>query len=766
MAKIGRNERCPCGSGKKYKHCCLGKNEAEVNHTSEQRMEAIGALLWFTDHHLDEERSEAEAEAWGYLLDRCEEVDPSWNEPSEGLINAWFWFDRPLADGHLPVDLLLAASPQLSAGARTWLQRMRDSVMKLYEVTDAVPGVSIALREVLSGAPVTVRERSASRMASRGQLLAARVIRAGVSGQPELDYAMIALAPLSRRQLVADLQEWYDEHRAAHPGAPDDTFWRQTPPFLHEVWMSSILDPIVPTLLNTDGEPMVLTHLRFSVLDEAALVAALDGAEGVERDEGLRWMWSALNAQSKLVMLGTLRVVDSVLHLESNSVARGERGRALIEAAAGQAVSFIAASHEDPTERIRDAARRGDRGEPEEDPIPRELLEELALADMSGHYRAWVDEPVPALDGKTPRAAAGIPAYQPRVAELIRGLEGMYQDALRGDQPAYDPTWMWEELGLADGQVEHPPPLAHERLDAAHAGLSAVARALAGHIRARPDFDDKTTRCQPADLREDLSARRLSERDAVVARHLGWLVDFELHRRKTFWVDRALSWMFLQTELDVTGADLRLPFVAFALVYTDRAALSLAERLLAARRDSPVAGHFARVLTVYVTRSSERGLHLRFAIDALGDDPPELIEHVMPLGAGVQGVEIGKIPSPLPGLVHLVLNAILYITSPGVEPVARRSPARERPRPAPQAPPLSSEEVYYLPGAIEISRLRQMQALERAPGGRQILHRFMVRGHWRRPNASWKDQSPRWIQPYWKGPALGPVVERAYQLKP
>jgi len=21
--KIGRNEKCPCGSGKKYKHCCL-----------------------------------------------------------------------------------------------------------------------------------------------------------------------------------------------------------------------------------------------------------------------------------------------------------------------------------------------------------------------------------------------------------------------------------------------------------------------------------------------------------------------------------------------------------------------------------------------------------------------------------------------------------------------------------------------------------------------------------------------------------------------
>ena len=28
MAKPGRNDRCPCGSGKKYKQCCLAKDEA------------------------------------------------------------------------------------------------------------------------------------------------------------------------------------------------------------------------------------------------------------------------------------------------------------------------------------------------------------------------------------------------------------------------------------------------------------------------------------------------------------------------------------------------------------------------------------------------------------------------------------------------------------------------------------------------------------------------------------------------------------------
>jgi uncharacterized protein YecA (UPF0149 family) len=27
--KIGRNEPCPCGSGKKYKKCCLGEDERD-----------------------------------------------------------------------------------------------------------------------------------------------------------------------------------------------------------------------------------------------------------------------------------------------------------------------------------------------------------------------------------------------------------------------------------------------------------------------------------------------------------------------------------------------------------------------------------------------------------------------------------------------------------------------------------------------------------------------------------------------------------------
>jgi tetratricopeptide (TPR) repeat protein len=33
MPKTGRNEPCPCGSGKKYKHCCLNQDQAAAHAT-------------------------------------------------------------------------------------------------------------------------------------------------------------------------------------------------------------------------------------------------------------------------------------------------------------------------------------------------------------------------------------------------------------------------------------------------------------------------------------------------------------------------------------------------------------------------------------------------------------------------------------------------------------------------------------------------------------------------------------------------------------
>ena len=78
----------------------------------------------------------------------------------------------------------------------------------------------------------------------------------------------------------------------------------------------------------------------------------------------------------------------------------------------------------------------------------------------------------------------------------------------------------------------------------------------------------------------------------------------------------------------------------------------------------------------------------------------------------------------------------------------------------------SAEEVFYLPGRIPISHVAGYRRLPKTEAGRRILTRFLVRGHWRRANPSWNDQRLRWIEPYWKGPDIGRIIEKQYLLKP
>jgi hypothetical protein len=60
MNKIGRNEPCPCGSGKKYKRCCLHAHEAAAAERAAAAAAQAAAqpplpmLAWDDDHGLDD----------------------------------------------------------------------------------------------------------------------------------------------------------------------------------------------------------------------------------------------------------------------------------------------------------------------------------------------------------------------------------------------------------------------------------------------------------------------------------------------------------------------------------------------------------------------------------------------------------------------------------------------------------------------------------------------------------------------------------------
>jgi hypothetical protein len=65
------------------------------------------------------------------------------------------------------------------------------------------------------------------------------------------------------------------------------------------------------------------------------------------------------------------------------------------------------------------------------------------------HYRDWPDRPLPGLRGRTPRQAARMPAWRPRLIELLKWMENQEARHATAARPAYDLGWIWRELDVA-----------------------------------------------------------------------------------------------------------------------------------------------------------------------------------------------------------------------------------------------------------------------------------------------------------------------------
>jgi len=274
----------------------------------------------------------------------------------------------------------------------------------------------------------------------------------------------------------------------------------------------------------------------------------------------------------------------------------------------------------------------------------------------------------------------------------------------------------------------------------------------------------------------------------LLGHHVFYIANFEAHYRKTFWVDESLAWMLQQTELDVQGEFLNPPFASCALVFTDAPTLRLVASALA--RDADYAHHGPlRVAAAYLTRVPAPGDAVGLDVSLLTDRgdgrwPYLLARHLLihPQDR-LDAILESRFPDvsnrdavfgsrELKDVLHLVLNAVLYATTAHLDAQVLGPPEEEAPasggRGQPPAPPTrtySAEDVFYLPGKIPISRVRQLRALRGHAAGGRIFSRFMVRGHWRRAAPSWMDQRLRWIEPYWKGPDAALVLEREYKMK-
>ena len=71
---------------------------------------------------------------------------------------------------------------------------------------------------------------------------------------------------------------------------------------------------------------------------------------------------------------------------------------------------------------------------------------------MDRHYRDTLDQPVPALGNKSPRAAVKTASGRAKVADWLKMMENRTAKAGKSDSAmaSYRFDWMWTELGIAE----------------------------------------------------------------------------------------------------------------------------------------------------------------------------------------------------------------------------------------------------------------------------------------------------------------------------
>ena len=442
---VGRNDPCPCGSGRKFKKCHLARQRAEE--ARERENESVHQR----DQRLVESMMRWAMRRFGRELARFED---SFDDPEQaaGLSVPWAVYGHPL-DGRPVVEHYLEERGSAhTEEERRWLEAQCRSWLSVWEVVAVESGVSLGLRDLLTGETAEVEERQGSESLVQRDAILARVVKDGERSvlcgvHPH------RLPPSAAAEVVRRAK---GKLRRKKPVLPERLRDGEMGAYLIRRWEGAVRGlverPARPARLhNTDDEPLLVTYDHFTVEQgaEAAVEERLARLPGFEIDGPLAgereptYVFLRENPKGAMlpnVVIGRARLGRGSLVLETNSRERADALRRKVEAACGALVRHRIRGHADPLSRaLPNAADPPPPGQApaEEAQLVLEVKEQL--------YRNWPDQPLPALAGMTPRRAVRTAAGREAVDLLLREMENREQ---RAGGAAYDFASVRRQLRL------------------------------------------------------------------------------------------------------------------------------------------------------------------------------------------------------------------------------------------------------------------------------------------------------------------------------
>lgn len=173
--KIGRNDPCPCGSGKKYKNCCLGsESEAETDFFT-RCSQSIASVKLRLDQEFNQGIKKIRQEARQNFLRYS--VENRLTEDRESLFSDWLWFDMADSDGDtLARDYLRNHGEYMSDSLKECLAALGESYLSVYEPV-AVENGFLRLKDILTGIEdnIILKETPELNLAEKSWLMLGRL---------------------------------------------------------------------------------------------------------------------------------------------------------------------------------------------------------------------------------------------------------------------------------------------------------------------------------------------------------------------------------------------------------------------------------------------------------------------------------------------------------------------------------------------------------------------------------------------------------------
>lgn len=456
LMSSSRNGACPCGSGRKYKHCCLAE-DARAKRASGFD-DAVGRRIQdWSSTELKEELSAALEEFVG--------ADRTMDDDDLQIFAAWFHNDRELSGGGTPAERY-AARDDLPDDERAAASRIASARFGVHRVLSVEPGSSLLLEDIVRGTRTGARSPNVSREAVRWDILLGRVME---GDPPSLWGPTRFLRPCDEPELLAELKRLAGAS-GERPGEVEMSralrgHALELMRFRPQSWS------VPPSFFTLEGDRVAHGSATWRVRDLPAAqdrLRALGGLrpgepieiditvprEALVRDRpelprGAIVLEAGAIDDLDAVPVATVRLEGRHLRVEAMSEQRLDRAIEVVELDFGDLAEFSDRALV-PIEQLLDEFRSAP---PPADAAPPDLTpadeRRLVGGFMTDRMRRWLDEPRPQLDGLTPRqAAAGERCAE--VIRLVRGIENGAERARRRGQPFADLAWLRDELGLDD----------------------------------------------------------------------------------------------------------------------------------------------------------------------------------------------------------------------------------------------------------------------------------------------------------------------------